>query len=256
MRYDSHMHTAFSADSEMKAEEALERAERLGLGAIFTEHLDIDCPGEEDFTFDPQEYWKKYEHLRGERLHLGVEIGLTPESRAENRAFAETVPFDLVIGSIHLMEGYDIYYPEIYETRDKKELYHDYLMMMAREVYQNSYIDVLGHIDYVARYATYSDPGLHYEEFPEEIDAVLGALIATDTVMELNTRRMGDPSVLEELLPIYRRYRELGGRYVTIGSDAHTPDAIGANFAAAEEFAEHCSLRPVYFCERRMEISR
>lgn len=253
LRYDSHIHTSFSADSEMRAEEALEQAKRLGLGLVFTEHLDLGLPGDKDFTFDPEAYWKAYEPLRGERLLLGVEIGMTQEFREENRVFASRVPFDMVIGSIHLIDGHDLYYPEIYSEREKEDLYRTYLISMAREVYHNNYIDTLAHIDYIARYATYGNPELEYADFTEELDAVLGALIVSDTVLELNTRRLSDRLAMKELVPIYRRYRELGGRYITIGSDAHAPEAVGARYALAEEFAEHCSLRPVVFYERQME---
>ena len=239
----------------MTAEEALAQAERLDFGLVFTEHLDIGFPGDAEYVFDPEEYWKTYGSLRSDRLLLGVEIGMTAEHRKENRDFASCAPFDMVVGSLHVMEGMDLYYPEIYEKRKKEELYRDYLISMAREVYHNDFIDVLAHIDYIARYANYADPELAYEDFPEEMDALLGALIVTDTVPELNTRRFSDPAVPGKLLPIDRRYRELGGRYITIGSDAHTPDAVGANFAMAEEFAEHCRLKPVVFYERRMELS-
>ncbi|MBF1686338.1 MAG: histidinol-phosphatase, partial [Selenomonas sp.] len=44
MFFDSHIHTSFSADSEMRAEEALARAEEQGIGLVFTEHLDYDYP--------------------------------------------------------------------------------------------------------------------------------------------------------------------------------------------------------------------
>ena len=54
MIFDSHSHTAFSADSEMQAADAIEKAREAGVGLAFTEHLDLDYPGEMDFTFDPQ----------------------------------------------------------------------------------------------------------------------------------------------------------------------------------------------------------
>ena len=58
MIFDSHSHTRFSADSEMEARAALRAAEALGIGLVFTEHLDVDFPGEDDFTFDPAAYWE------------------------------------------------------------------------------------------------------------------------------------------------------------------------------------------------------
>ena len=100
MIFDSHMHTEVSADSAMKAEAALERAAKLGIGAVFTEHEDMDFPGEKDFTFSPEDYWKKYEALRGkgERLRLGVELGMQEGLAEKNRSFLLRAPFDQVIG--------------------------------------------------------------------------------------------------------------------------------------------------------------
>ena len=68
MFFDSHIHTAFSADAEMTAVEALTAAEKQGLGLVFTEHLDYDYPaaGAEEFIFTPEEYWAAYEPLRAE----------------------------------------------------------------------------------------------------------------------------------------------------------------------------------------------
>ena len=68
MFFDSHIHTAFSADAEMTAAEALTAAEKQGLGLVFTEHLDYDYPaaGAEEFIFNPEEYWAAHEPLRAE----------------------------------------------------------------------------------------------------------------------------------------------------------------------------------------------
>ena len=93
----------------MTAEEALAQAERLDLGLVFTEHLDIGFPGDAEYVFDPEEYWKTYGSLRSDRLLLGVEIGMTAEHRRENRDFASCAPFDMVVGSLHVMEGMDLY---------------------------------------------------------------------------------------------------------------------------------------------------
>ena len=90
MLFDSHMHTRFSADSEMKAKDAVEKAASEGIGIVFTEHLDYDyvVDGVEEFTFDPEAYWAAYEPLRaGGKLSLGVEMGMMASAREKNAAF-------------------------------------------------------------------------------------------------------------------------------------------------------------------------
>ena len=254
MNFDSHSHTAFSGDSEMKAEEALVAADVAGVGLVFTEHLDLDYPGDIDFTFDPATYWQQYEPLRGDRLMLGIEVGMQSATAERSRAFVDTVPFDLVIGSVHMVDGKDIYYKEAYGNLSKAEFFHKYYQQMADNIRQHGFIDVLGHIDYIARYAPYEDPEISYGSFQADIDAVLKAAIETDTVLELNTRRLGSRLAVKELLPVYSRYRGLGGRFVTLGSDAHTADAIGGNFRIARELVEAVGLKTVTFRERKIVL--
>ena len=86
----------------------------------------------------------------------------------------------------------------------------------------------------------------------DAIDAVLQAAVETNTVLELNTRRMGSRIAIKELIPVYARYRELGGRQVTLGSDAHTADAVGNYFQEAREVADVLGLHIVTFVGRRM----
>lgn len=252
MIFDSHSHTEFSGDSEMKGKDALKAAAKQGLGLVFTEHLDFDYPGDIDFTFDPVKYWQQYEPLRDDKLHLGVEVGMQLTTSKCSQDFVKKVPFDMVIGSLHLLAGQDLYYQDIYAGKDKPSVYHDYYQSMAENIYQHDFIDVLGHIDYIARYAPFPNSEVEYGNFADDIDAVLKAVIATDTVLELNTRRLGDRLALKELVPVYKRYYELGGRFITLGSDAHNISAIGMNFAMAEEFAEFINLQIVTFAQRKL----
>ncbi|WP_026759325.1 histidinol-phosphatase HisJ family protein [Selenomonas ruminantium] len=254
MIFDSHIHTAFSADSEMKAEEALAAAEKQGVGLVFTEHLDADYTSKEGkvFSFNPDVYWQTYSQLRGDNLRLGVEIGMRERTREVSVEFSQRVPFDFIICSQHMVDDMDIYYPDYYEGKDKQTAYHRYLVQMAENLRTHSFAHALGHIDYICRYAPYDDPELYYREFADEIDAVLKTAIDHEVVMEINTRRLGAKDALENLMPIYKRYQEMGGRFVTLGSDAHSAEAVGAHLLLAYDFAESLKLTPVTFQQRQM----
>ena len=257
MLFDSHIHTAFSADSEMAAADALSKAQAQGVGLVFTEHLDYDYPaaGEEEFIFDPAAYWAAYEPLRAAgTLSLGVEMGMMASAREKNAAFLERVPFDFVLGSIHFLEGTDLYFSETFKGREKTEMYHEYFTVMRTEIYAHPFINALAHIDYIARNAPFENPEISYGAFADDIDAVLRALIETDTVIEINTRRLGSPRGLKELAPVCRRYHELGGRAVTIGSDAHVPHAVGQYYDRARALAHAFDLQVVTFRERKMRL--
>lgn len=253
MLYDSHIHTRFSADSAMKAEDAVEKAAAEGVALVFTEHIDLDFPGETEFSFDPEAYWASYEPLRSRTLRLGVEVGMQEQTAERSREFLQRAPFDLVIGSLHLLNDVDLYEAAAYAGRAREELYCQYLEEMEKEIRAHSFINVLGHIDYIARCAPYPNPDLTYGEFHCEIDKVLRAVIEAGVSLEINTRRLGDRHAIKELMPIYSRYYDLGGRYVTLGSDAHRVGEIGKFFREAEEIADQAELSIVTYVERRIE---
>ena len=255
MIFDSHMHTKFSADSEMKATDAIAKAEQQNIGLVFTEHFDYDLPGDIDFTFVPEDYWREYESLRNDNVRLGVEIGMEKHSRKAYMDFIKRVPFDMVIGSIHLVDRLDIYYPEYYVDKDKQTAYHKYFTEMIEEAAVGDF-DVLGHIDYICRAAPYDDPEIDYANFKDDIDKVLKIIIDRDKVLELNTRRLNTRRGLKELVPIYSQYKKLGGKYVTIGSDAHKVEAVGNYFDLAVDFAHELDLIIVTFCNRKLEICK
>lgn len=253
MLFDCHMHTKFSADSKMKAEDAVAEAESLNLGIVFTEHFDFEMPGEKKYAFNPTEYMNEYKKFRSEKVRLGVEVGMKKSAREANKNFIAQADFDQVIGSIHLVDGFDIYYPEFYLGKDKLAAYKKYFAVMAEESAAEDF-DVLGHIDYICRAAPYENPEIDYATFKPEIDEILKIVVEREKVLELNTRRINEVRGFKELFPVYKRYRELGGRFVTIGSDAHRTSAIGGNFSRAVELVEALELIPVTFCRRKIEL--
>ncbi len=252
MLFDSHMHTKFSADSEMLATDALKRADDLNLGVVFTEHFDygLELDGK-NFTFDSAAYMNEYKNLRGEKVFLGVEVGLRKFARTANKNFIASADFDFVIGSIHLVDDVDIYYPEFFAGMDKATAYGKYFQQMAEEI-ELADFDALGHIDYICRVAPYDNPEIDYATFYAEIDKVLKIVVERGKVMEINTRRFDNQRAIRELVPVYKKYRALGGRFVTIGSDAHKVSAIGNFFARALNFAREVDLTPVTFRERKI----
>lgn len=254
--FDTHVHTAFSTDSKMKIQDALDSAEKRRLNITITEHMDIGYPEKGEFIFEPSEYFSEYSRFREKGVLLGIEIGMKEESEDKSRLVVCDNPFDFVLGSIHLVDDIDLYYSEYYEGRSKEEAYERYLCAMLNNLKKFDFIDSLAHIDYIARYAKYSDCELYYGDFPDLIDEILKTLIDTGKCIELNTKRLENENSRSSLVKIYKRYCELGGRYITVGSDAHDEGKIGCNFDIAFDISSYCGLKVVYFKNRNMEYSR
>lgn len=254
--FDSHLHTKFSTDSKMDIEDALRKAESLNIGLIITEHMDLKYPIKGNFIFNPEDYFNEYNKYRSSNTLLGIELGMRSDCVEDNRQIIENYPFDYVIGSIHLVDTIDIFREDFYADRSKKETYEQYLACMLECLKSHNFIDSLGHIDYITRYARYEDKEIYYEDFSEHIDEVLKTAVVSNISLEINTRRLRDKAAADNLLEIYRRFYELGGRQVTIGSDAHNAAAIGNNINIALEIADRSNLKPVYFKERKMEYMK
>lgn len=254
--FDSHLHTIFSTDSNMQLKDALCKSKEEGIGLIITEHMDLKYPIKDNFIFDVNEYFKCYSEYRGDELLLGMEMGLRTDCIEENFKLLKEYAFDYIIGSVHLVNGVDIYDQSYYEGKSKYKAYSEYFEYMLSCVKKYTFIDSLGHIDYIARYAKYSDTEVYYKDYRNFIDEILRTVIHNDIVMEINTRRISNKETTGNLLQIYKRFKELGGEYVTIGSDAHRASDIGQNFYIGKEIAEACSLKIVHFKERKIILSK
>ncbi len=116
--------------------------------------------------------------------------------------------------------------------------------------------DAFAHIDYICRYWPYEgeERELRLADAPNLFDKLFQLLIDKNIPIEINTRRLDDTAAVAGLLPLYERYHALGGKYCTIGSDAHYAEHVGRRLQEALKIATACQLTPVYFRKRRMQI--
>lgn len=249
--FDSHVHTKFSTDSEMKITDAIETANKLQLGLIITEHMDLGFPTVGNNTFNIDAFFREYSKYRSDKTLLGIELGMRPDLLEKVREVAAYYPFDQIIGSVHVVDKMDAYKSNFYEGRTKNQVYEQYLKYMVTCIKTHDFIDTLGHIDYITRYNNFFDKELYYDEYIDYIDEILMLLAQREKAIEINTNRLNSHDSVINLTKIYKRFKELGGRFVTIGSDAHTPDRIGSNFNKAKNIADSCGLQIVYFKKRK-----
>ncbi|OFI05366.1 histidinol-phosphatase [Clostridium acetireducens DSM 10703] len=254
--FDTHVHTNFSTDSEMTLEEVIRAKEKVNIGVILTEHLDLNFMKPGQFIFDIDKYFNDYSKFRKDNLLLGVEMGMRMDCIEKNEAISKKYPFDYIIGSIHVINNMDLYYKDFYVDKSKNESYSEYLKSMLQCIKNYDFVDSLGHIDYICRYARYEDTELYYEEYSDIIDEILKVIVEKEKCIEINTRRFEDKKIIDNAISIYKRFYELGGKFVTIGSDAHKPQSIGLNYKYAKYVADKCNLNIVYFKNRKMEYDK
>ncbi len=267
MKSDFHMHTGFSTDTDVNPEDMVKGAIAKGLECIcITDHYDKDyCDGPELFVFDPKVYFEQLAVLQEKYkeqidIRIGVEIGLQNHLKDFYKEFTASNPFDFVIGSAHLLKGKDPYYREVFEGVDDRISYREAFEEMLEQVNTVEDFDVLGHMDYVVRYGNNQGKYYSYTENAEIIDEVLRSVISKGKGIELNTAGLKYGLGFAHPHPdILKRYRDLGGEIITIGSDGHRPEHIAYEFGLVSELLVYNGFeyytefkeRVPYFCKLR-----
>lgn len=251
---DFHTHSYFSGDCNTPTENMITKAISLGMTHLcFTEHLDLDYPVREgeslNFDLDTPKYREEFLILRDKyqkdiQLLWGVELGLQNHIYPPLHAYVQENPFDFIIASSHLCGSSDPYYPDFFEGRNEEELYGEYFSSILENVKNFSDYDVYGHLDYIVRYGPTKDAQYSYEKYRDIFDPILKTIIDSGKGIELNTG--GVKYGLKDLHPctaVLKRYKELGGEIITIGSDAHTPENLLNHFSRAKSTLEECGFR-------------
>lgn len=274
MLADYHVHTEYSDDSVYPMEEVVLDAIDLGLDALcFTDHVDYGVkrdwddprgilhrpggPGEPEqiplANVDYPRYTAEYAALKEIYrdqidLRLGMEFGMQVHTIPRFQALFDRYPFDFIILSVHQVEDKEFWNQDFQRGRTQEEYQQRYYEEMLALVQQYHDYSVLGHLDLLSRY----DPAGPYpfERLRPVLTEILRTVIADGKGIEVNTScyRYG----LQDLTPareILRLYRELGGTILTIGSDSHKKEHLGAHLARAQRelralgFTRFCTYR-------------
>lgn len=257
--FDFHLHTNISFDGRDTAENMVAAAEKAGLRAIcFTDHMDYDPRSrEQTLCFSLEEYRKAYDKLNSSQLEIcrGVEFGLLPDNRKQIREDIRKYPYDFAIGSLHFVDGIDVYFPEYWGGKTYEYAIAHYLDDILNSVKCHDDFDVLGHITYLGKAsANPRHEPIPYKDYWEVVDEIFKVLVSKGKGIEINTSGMDKCGAFLPDEAYLRRFKELGGTIVTVGSDAHHSDRVGqyCREAAAmvqEIFGYVCTFKerkPVY----------
>ena len=230
--FDYHMHTRVSFDGHDTGIAMAQAAKAPGLKEIcFTDHLDYDPLGRDpDLAFDTQAYLDAYEGLYHPQVEIyrGIEFGMMPDNMDVFEEDLKRYPFDFVIGSAHFIENLDIYYEEFWQGKTAHTAFLQTLEQTLECIKVHDAYDVLGHLTYAGKQP--HNPGhkpVLYRDFREVIDETLRILVQNGKGMEINTSGMDKCGAFLPDETILRRFKELGGEIITVGSDAHDPSRVG-----------------------------
>lgn len=232
MLIDCHNHSLYSFDGSEKIEDICSTAEALGLSVFaLTDHCDmIGGPTAEALkvsiagSVNELCVWRE-SHQSPCRMLCGIELGDPLENPALAEEMIRLAPYDVIIGSIHT-DGVSDYYFGNYSDATDQQLHESLERYFLRQCEMADWgkFDVLAHMTYPLRYIV-GDYGrsVRLERYSSLIDRLFRTIIKKEIVLEINTS--GLRQKIGVTLPdqaLLTRYRELGGRLITLGSDAHT----------------------------------
>ena len=263
--FDSHVHSCYSVDSNQPLEGIYEQACELGLKAVaITDHYDIDmmysgC--DEQVLTDGYkaitDFAAKTEFNDTELL-CGIELGAAVFDEQKAKEIIGTHDYDVILSSLHGIKGNDEYYlykwGEMSGDEIKDTLAH-YFAMLAKQAKQGLF-DVLAHLDYPVRYIKRLGIDCDLSQFGDIIDEILTALAQNGKALEINTRCLFDSfHRTQPGFDVIKRFHELGGEFVSYGSDAHSADMIGTHFADAAKLAQAAGFARMTYFKKRSPIS-
>jgi histidinol-phosphatase (PHP family) len=157
-----------------------------------------------------------------------MEFGLTVDNRQLFKKDLQRYPFDFVLGSTHFVDDLDVYFEEYWSDKTVFQAERRYLETTLECVRLHDDFDVLAHLTYIAKTTAHPAPRpVPYAEHREVIDEILKTLAQKGKGMELNTSGKDRCGGFLPTADYFRRFKELGGEIITIGSDAHTASRVG-----------------------------
>lgn len=255
MYFDYHLHSEYSDDSIEPMENQIKQAISLGIEEMcFTEHVDygikrdFDDPRGIETKFeayngelikcvlsncDYPNYFKKLQEMKGKysgtiSIKQGLEFGVQCHTIDKYNTLFEKYKdeLDFILFSMHQVNDKESWNQNAQIGKTQKEYNDEYYQEILKciKVYKN--YSVLAHLDLMTRYDLNGPYPFKNEE--DIIREILKIVINDNKGIELNTSsyryHLNDTTPSIDILKLYK---ELGGRIITVGSDAHNKNDLG-----------------------------
>lgn len=244
---DYHIHTKYSFDGDPSA-----NVRDICLAAISRGLTDIAITDHFEVNSEPEGLGENYDALSAYNdimqakdeflgklnVTYGIELGQSTQYPEITSKFLSEHPFEFVLASLHNLRGKkDFYYMDFFNISEEETdaLYAEYLCELCEIV--NTFgdkIDSVGHITYPYRYVARAGKTIDSSKHNDGLAKVFSLLISKNIAIELNvstyTKGYGFTMPHDDVLGLYR---ECGGRLITLGNDAHSPNMVGASIPYA-----------------------
>lgn len=264
MLIDYHLHTNYSDDSDYLMEDLVKDAIRMGLDEIcFTDHVDYgikldwnqvnlnEVAAKKTITnVDYPKYNDEIDYLKTKYqdqiiIKKGLEFGVQTHTIKPFKKLFDSYDFDFIILSCHQVNDKEFWTNDFQNGKTQDEYNQEYYQEIYRVIKEYKDYSVLGHLDMIKRYDSEGD--YPFDKYKDIVTKILKMVIADGKGIEINTS--SHRYQLDDLTPsmdILRLYRDLGGKIVTIGSDTHVKEHLGAYIEQSKQILKDLGFK--YYC--------
>lgn len=258
---DLHTHSDHSFDGHHSCTELCEGAINNNAMCIaITDHCDIDAENYDFRAFATNQYVQTFaakKAFEGRLLVLqGIELGQGIYRKEMSEKILNDFKYDFVLGSIHNLENTEDFYFLDYKNYDIDKLLREYFENVLKLAQWNR-TDSIAHLTYPLRYIVARE---HIEvdisKYYDIIDTVFETIIKNDKALELNTS--GLFMELCDTLPnkeLIKRYHDMGGKYVTLGSDSHYQDKVCQGIEKGYDILLECGFKEFTIFQNREPLN-
>ncbi len=259
--FDFHIHSDSSHDGQASVSAICDAAAEAGLTHIaVTDHVEMvdfnryGC--EAAAARSAMEVAAAQKQLpAGLRLFFGVELGCPLFDLPKTDALLNTYDYDFVLASQHqLGADPDFYYLDFAQLDIGKTLDRYFEAVLA--LCEWGRFHALAHLTYPMRYISLELRPDGYGRWQKVIDEILRVMARDGLALEVNTGGLRKPVRLTSPdLPLIRRFYELGGEYVTIGSDAHRLCELGSGLQEGLRLIREAGFDRITYFEKGRAVS-
>jgi len=265
--YDSHIHSNNSFDAKNSVEELAKTAMVMGLcGITITDHFSSDSYKTKD---DFKHIYKSCEDVQkaNEKYNIdvykGVEIGDWMYNKILADHCIETCNFDFILASLHstavgsrIINGFINFESFKNTSYDEDILFLDVFFENLKYTAENSDYDAIAHLTYPLRYLNgMCNKNMTLEAYERDIEDILEIVISKEKAIEINTS--GFKNAFNDTMPyreLIKKYYDMGGRLITMGSDSHTTEHIAIGFDKTFEMLKEIGFKEYYFYKERKPV--
>ena len=254
---DLHTHSDHSFDGKQSCMLLCETAVAKGASCIaITDHCEIDSKTEDFRALCTNQYVETFEckrYFEGQLLVLqGIELGQAIYNIPLANHILDKFNYDFVLGSIHNLPEMEDFFFMDYKDKDVYDLLSRYFQKEL-ELAKWDGFDSLAHLTYPLRYMVGEQKiPVDMTRFDDVIGEIFETLIKNHKALEINTSGIAMP--LGDTLPgeaYIQRFHDMGGQYITVGSDAHVPEKLCGNVDKGMALAKKCGFDYVTIFNRR-----